>query len=241
MKLLIGTYNIAVDKGKDAASSIKWHRELDKRRRAKKKLSFSASAILKSLYRPFVFMFVYFERNINSQSFRLHEIFRTDANRTITFLGIASSNPLAVLACQDVFDTSLLKNGNGSTHRSAPCTCALTNFISVQSRSGFAACWNGLSDLCAGKRTGPIDQPRMSHRLRARGAALDKIAPDHRLCALRQRQMADFHCARCPRSFFAVDALSLALKEERVLYLAASRCRRSRDGSPYCQHLGWRV
>ena len=27
------------------------------------------------------------------------------------------------------------------------------------------------SDLCAGKRTRPIDQPRMSHRLRARGAA----------------------------------------------------------------------
>src|SRR5208282_1044575 len=44
-----------------------------------------------------------------------------------------------------------------------------------------------------------------------------------------------------PEILFAVDTVALALKEERVMYSAASRCRRSRDGSPYCQLLGWRV
>ncbi len=39
--------------------------------------------------------------------------------------------------------------------RSAPYTSAIMSFISVQSRSGFAVCWNGLSDLCAGKGKTP--------------------------------------------------------------------------------------
>ena len=102
-------------KGKEYNSpSIKWHRELDNRLKAKKKISFSLDKLRKALYRPFVSRFVYFDSDINSQSFRLHEIFKSDVNQTITFLGIASSNPIAVLACEDVFDTSLLKNGNGS-------------------------------------------------------------------------------------------------------------------------------
>ena len=127
--------------------------------------------------------------------------------------------------------------------RSAPCTSAPTNFILVQSRSEFAACWSDLSDLCAGRRTRPIDQRRMSHRLPARGAApeRDHAARDHRLCARRQRLVADPDCARRPRFSCAVDTLVLALNEEWVMYLSSSRCRRSREESPCGQLLGWRV
>ena len=70
---------------------------------------------------------------------------------------------------------------------------------------------------------------------------LIKIAPDHRLCALRQRQMAELLLRPLPGILFAVDTLALALKEERAMYFPSSRCRRSGDGSPYCQLLGWRV
>jgi SRSO17 transposase len=38
-----------------------------------------------------------------------------------------------------------------------------------------------------------------------------------------------------------VDTLALALKEERAMCFPSSQCHRSRDGSPYCQLLGWRV
>jgi TolB-like protein len=44
-----------------------------------------------------------------------------------------------------------------------------------------------------------------------------------------------------PGILFAVDTLALALKEERAMCFPSSRCRRSRDGSPYCQLLGWRA
>ena len=58
--------------------------------------------------------------------------------------------------------------------RSAPCTCAPTNFISVRSQSGFAACWSAQSDPCAGRRIRPIDQPSTWRRSRARAAAHDQ-------------------------------------------------------------------
>jgi Transposase domain (DUF772) len=50
-------------------------------------------------------------------------------------------------------------------------------------------------------------------------------------------------CARCLgfSSPSTVGTLALALKEERAMWFPSSRCCRSRDGSPNCQLLGWRV
>ena len=83
------------------------------------------------------------------------------------------------------------------------------------------------------KEDTPDRSTAMSHRLRARGAAPDQdragSAPLRSTTAngrLLQRPL--------PEILFAVDALALALKEERVMYQLASRCRRSRDGSSYC-------
>lgn len=116
MQMLIERYSIAVAKGSRAdAPPIKWHRELDKKRKGNHKITFSSEKIRLCLYRPYSSKFVYFDRDTNSQSFRLHEIFRDGANQTVSFLGAASSNSLAALACSTVFDTCLLKNGNGST------------------------------------------------------------------------------------------------------------------------------
>lgn len=116
MQYLIASYQRAV-KAEDraAASDIKWHRELDRRRIAKQTIEFDAEKIRPALYRPFTKRFLYFDRLTNSQSFRMHEIFQDEPNETISFLGIASANPLSILATDCVFDTCLLKNGNGST------------------------------------------------------------------------------------------------------------------------------
>ena len=104
--------------------------------------------------------------------------------------------------------TTICGSEAGRRHRSARCTCAPTNSISVRNPSGFAACLNALLDLCAGKRTHPIDQPATWRRLRARGAAPDQDRP----CVLRARQMADRNCRPLPKILCAVDALALALK-----------------------------
>lgn len=55
--------------------------------------------------------------------------------------------------------TTICGSEAGRRHRSACCTCAPTNSISVRNPSGFAACLNALLDPCAGKMTHPIDQP----------------------------------------------------------------------------------
>ena len=113
-----------------------------------------------------------------------------------------------------------LRQRSRSTASEPPCTCALANFISVQSRSGFAACWNDLSDLCVGKRTRPIDQPRMSHNYEPWRRPLIKIAII--AFALYDRDKWPTFTAPAARDFFAVDALALALKEERIICAAAS-------------------
>jgi Transposase DDE domain len=73
------------------------------------------------------------------------------------------------------------------------------NFISVPSRSGFDACWIGPSDLCAGKRARPIDQPRMSHRFPARGAAPDRDHAVRDLVATRHGRQEFFRGCRRKR------------------------------------------
>ena len=50
-----------------------------------------------------------------------------------------------------------------------------------------------------------------------------KIAPDHRLRALRRRQMAELLLRPLPGILFAADTLALALTEERVMYFPSSR------------------
>ena len=115
MSFLIGQYAVALKAQDRSAAQIKWHRELDRRLKNRQPIAFEATKTKLALYRPFTAKFLYFDRLTNSQSFRLHEMFQGEPNPTITFLGVASANPLAVLSTSMVFDTCLLKNGNGST------------------------------------------------------------------------------------------------------------------------------
>jgi predicted helicase len=97
-------------------NEIKWDRELTRRLSRNIPVSFEKQKIVRATYRPFVEKFVYYDRDLNSQSFRLHEMYDGhEPNPTIAFLSVASSNPLATLATDGLFDTCLLKKGNGST------------------------------------------------------------------------------------------------------------------------------
>ncbi|MHA6688722.1 type ISP restriction/modification enzyme [Mesorhizobium sp. A556] len=93
MSYLIEEYGRAMQAGDRSLANIKWHRELGRRFDSKTRIAFDPEKVTPSLYRPFSTKFMYFDRLTNSQSFRLHDIFRGEMNRTIAFLGVASGLP----------------------------------------------------------------------------------------------------------------------------------------------------
>jgi predicted helicase len=87
MQTLIATYE-AIRLGAPkpmGVGNIKWHRELDRRLKAGTALVFDGSKVVESAYRAFTSRYLYFDAEINSQSFRLHELFTGSKNPTIVF------------------------------------------------------------------------------------------------------------------------------------------------------------
>lgn len=95
--------------------TIKWDRELDKYLRGGIAKAFGSSAIRPAAYRPFVKRSLYFDRHFNGMVYQLPTLFPANSNPTIGVLGVASNNPLAVLATSQIFDLCYLKAGNGGT------------------------------------------------------------------------------------------------------------------------------
>jgi len=100
---------------KEFRTEIKWDRELERYRVKDIEKSFSSKNIAAAAFRPFVNKWLYYDRHFNGQTYQLHGMFKEEPNPAIAFLGIASSNPLATLAVNRVFDRCLLKKGNGGT------------------------------------------------------------------------------------------------------------------------------
>lgn len=97
-------------------SRLKIDREAERLVNKKSIANFSSENIVVSQFRPFVEKYLYFNRSMNSVSFRIPLMFPIgSSNRAIAFLSESSANPLAALACSYQFDLCLLKNGNGST------------------------------------------------------------------------------------------------------------------------------
>jgi predicted helicase len=112
----VEAYSAALVANDRSKGRLKWDRELSSRLDKGEALRFNRDRVRKSLFRPFVQRYVYFDRSLNSQSFGLYRSFpRLRPNRTICFLSVSSSNKLSALATSKLFDTSLLKKGNGST------------------------------------------------------------------------------------------------------------------------------
>jgi predicted helicase len=55
------------------------------------------------------------DKHLNEMQYQLAHMFRGEPNPTIAFLCVSSSNPLAAMALNQVFDYCLLKMGNGGT------------------------------------------------------------------------------------------------------------------------------
>jgi predicted helicase len=119
IKFLIDVYNkelvLHKDKIKDIVDySIKWSRAVKNDLSKGKKYIFNKKDIVESLYRPFVKKKLYFNKELIEMRYQLNAIFQ-DENISISFLCVNSSNELAVMSTNILFDYCLLKKGNGGT------------------------------------------------------------------------------------------------------------------------------
>ena len=123
VNFLIDIYNkdILLHKGKDKKEiatsidySIKWSRAVKKDLTNGKRYKFTKNDIIECQYRPFVKKHLYFNRELNEMQYLLNAIFRGN-NISINFLCVNSSNELATLISDKIFDYCLLKKGNGGT------------------------------------------------------------------------------------------------------------------------------
>ncbi len=96
-------------------STIKWTRAVKNDLRRGMPYKFESNSIIEANYRPFVKANLYFDKHLNEMQYQLGSLFREEANPTIAFLCVSSSNPLAAMAVNQVFDYCMLKMGNGGT------------------------------------------------------------------------------------------------------------------------------
>jgi predicted helicase len=97
-------------------SDIKWDREITARYKKNKIEEFDKNRIRNCAFRPFLYQHLYYSTWANSLHFRTSSLYKGDEkNPTIAVHGKASQAPFVALAAQQVFDTSFLKCGNGST------------------------------------------------------------------------------------------------------------------------------
>ena len=117
IKALVDTYEDVRKKAKGADPSlIKWDAELDRHLRTGSVLKYDEGAEIRAQFRPFSRAWLYFDRVLNSRTFRLPSIYRgTESNPTLAFRGIASQDEFTALAVDRLFDLDMLKTGNGTT------------------------------------------------------------------------------------------------------------------------------
>ena len=96
--------------------TIKWDAELDRYLARGVRKSFDASSIRSAAFRPFCLQWVYFDQHMkNGRRYQLPSLFREVTNPSLTFLGVASTNPLSVFAADKISDLCYLMAGNGGT------------------------------------------------------------------------------------------------------------------------------
>lgn len=95
---------------------IKWDRELEKYRKKNVDKTFDSQSIQAATFRPFGRKWLYFDKHLNGMTYQMPSIFPFGAeNSTISILGVASANELAVLSSNTIPDLGYLKAGNGGT------------------------------------------------------------------------------------------------------------------------------
>ena len=97
------------------SSNIKWSRAVKNDLKNGLKYKYDSSHVIDAIYRPFTKAYLYFDKQLNEMQYQLAAMYRSEENPTISFLSISSSNQLAVMGVNQVFDYCLLKMGNGGT------------------------------------------------------------------------------------------------------------------------------
>ena len=98
--------------------TIKWTEELEWHLEKGTILRFNKARIIRTLNRPFVKNYLYFDKVITHRPYQNESIFgigKKYENKVIGLLCVASSNLLSVLASDCMVDLGLLKQGNGGT------------------------------------------------------------------------------------------------------------------------------
>ncbi|MEM9424394.1 MAG: type ISP restriction/modification enzyme [Spirochaetota bacterium] len=96
-------YNEAVQGKTDRPYRIKWDRELNKYKEKGIEKVYSEKQILRSLYRPFVAMYFYYDTHFNGMTYQWPAIHREgQKNRYLGFSGIGSGKPFQVLASDTI-------------------------------------------------------------------------------------------------------------------------------------------
>jgi predicted helicase len=101
--------------GKRDKRDIKWTRAVINDLHKQKRYAFDSNKIEPCAYRPFTTKHLYFSSNLNEMQYQLPQIYGHGENVSINFLCVDSSNELAVLASDKIFDYCYLKMGNGGT------------------------------------------------------------------------------------------------------------------------------
>jgi predicted helicase len=120
VQFLVERFNAQLKRGplnpKSLDYSIKWSSGLKIKRDV---VAMDKTTLISSLLRPFVKRWYYTEKTFSDRLTAHHyRIFGRElktSNRTIAFLCVFSSNPLAAMAVRQPFDYCLLKRGNGGT------------------------------------------------------------------------------------------------------------------------------
>ena len=121
VKFLIKEYNENLKQSADEidnpklSCNIKWSRAVKNDLKNGLKYEYVSSHVIDAIYRPFTKAYLYFDKQLNEMQYQLSAMYRAEENQTISFLSISSSNQLAVMGVNQVFDYCLLKMGNGGT------------------------------------------------------------------------------------------------------------------------------
>ncbi|MCY7346491.1 MAG: N-6 DNA methylase, partial [Pyrinomonadaceae bacterium] len=88
---------------------IKWDRELDKYRNRNIQKEFSEKQIQKSLYRPYVSQYLYFDRNFIGMNYQWNEIYNVNEslNQYIAFTALGGSKDFHAVATSNIVDLHL--------------------------------------------------------------------------------------------------------------------------------------
>lgn len=117
VRFLVETYErTRKDENFKGKFTIKWDRELEKYLNSRVQKAFSSKSVRPTSFRPFVKVWVYFDKHFNGMTYQLPSMFPAGAqNHIISFLGVASAHELAVFSTDKLFDLGQLKFGNGGT------------------------------------------------------------------------------------------------------------------------------